>query len=190
MLEKLFKDALKLSEQLRPQYPKSLGNKSNNWENVFKQLNVLTPELFRTIYSNVSGTKRDITEQTLMDFTPGYRLIHISEFIQDRDTLKNIITDESFITNEIVLPILTNYSSDYICYYKKNTGEELVCSVMSDFGELIVMYSSPEKFLETICEFYKQGVYFLDSDGYLEYDMSKEGVVGSEINSGIKYWME
>lgn len=103
MLEKLFKDALKLSEQLRPQYPKSLGNKSNNWENVFKQLNVLTPELFRTIYSNVSGTKRDITEQTLMDFTPGYRLIHISEFIQDRDTLKNIITDESFITNEIVL---------------------------------------------------------------------------------------
>lgn len=61
---------------------------------------------------------------------------------------------------------------------------------MSDCGELIVMYSSPEKFLETICEFYKQGVYFLDSDGYLDYDMSKEGVVGSEINSGIKYWVE
>ena len=62
--------------------------------------------------------------------------------------------------------------------------------LMNDIGELIVMHNSLEKFLETICEFYKQGVYFLDSDGYLDYDMNREGIIGSAINPGVKYWTE
>jgi len=181
---------LRLAGLLRPKYPQSLGTSTNNWEDVFKKLEEPIPNLFRAIYSIVSGTEREIKEQALMDFIPGYRLIHISEFIEESTNLKNILIDESLSDNEIVIPLLANYSSDYICYYKNSAGKELLCSLRNDSGELIVKHSSSEKFFETVCEFYKQGVYFLDSDGYLDYDMEKERTVGSLINYGITYWNE
>jgi len=190
MVENLFKESLRLAGLFRPQYPQSLGSNMSNWEDVFKKLNKPIPKLFRAIYSNVSGTERDIKEQEVMDFTPGYRLIHISELIQENDNLKNILTDEKYSDNEIVIPVLANYSSDYICYYKNSAGEEFICSLRNDSGELIVMHNSPEKFLETSCEFYKQGVYFLDSDGYLDYDMEKQRMIGSSINHSTTYWNE
>lgn len=181
---------MNLAEQLRHKYPQSLGGKEDNWEDVFRKLNIPIPDLFTAIYSNVAGTKRDINQQDLMDFTTGYRLIHISEFIHEIDNMRSVLSDKKFIDNEIVLPILANYSSDFICYYKCSTGEEFIYTLMSDDGELIVMYNSPEKFLETVCEFCKQGVYFLDSDGYLDYDMDREGAIGSVINPGVAYWTE
>jgi hypothetical protein len=190
MIENLFKESLRLAGLLRHQYPKSLGIKMSNWEDIFIYLNKPIPKIFRVIYSNVSGTERDIEEQELMDFCPGYRLIHISELIEESNKLRNILIDEKLYDNEVVIPILGNYSSDYICYYKNNDGEEMICSLRNDSGELIVIHSAPEKFLETVCEFYKQGVYFLDSDGYLDYDMEKECLVGSLINHGITYWNE
>lgn len=190
MVEKLFKESLKLAEQLRPKFIKSLGGKVDGWKDVFRNLNISIPDLFTAIYSNVSGIKRDISQQDLMDFIPGYRLIHISEFIHEVDNMRSVLRDEKCMEYETVLPILANYSSDFICYCKRTTGEELICSLMNDIGELIVMHNSLEKFLETICEFYKQGVYFLDSDGYLDYDMNREGIIGSAINPGVKYWTE
>ncbi len=189
-MENLFMESLRLAGLLRPKYPQSLGSKISNMEDVFKKLNKPIPKLFRAIYNNVSGTERDIEEQELMDFCPGYRLIHFSELIEESENLKNILIDEKLYDNEVVIPILGNYSSDYICYYKNNDGEEMICSLRNDSGELIVKHSSPEKFLETVCEFYKQGVYFLDSDGYFDYDLEKERSVGSLINHGITYWNE
>lgn len=189
-MENLFMESLKLAGLLRPQYPKSLDNKNSNWEDIFNKLNKPIPKLFSAIYNNVSGTKRAINEQELFDFCPGYRLIHISELIKESDNIKNILIDEKIYDNEVILPILANYSSDYICYYKNRAGEELICSLRNDSGELIVKHNSSEAFLITVCEFYKQGVYFLDSDGYLDYDIEKENEVGSIINSGITYWNE
>ncbi|MNP77843.1 hypothetical protein D3C76_1753520 [compost metagenome] len=52
------------------------------------------------------------------------------------------------------------------------------------------MYNSPEKFLETLCEFYKQEAYFLDEDGFLDCDLIKEGEIGTELNPGAQYWSE
>lgn len=188
MIDELCKELLRLSEQLRPNYPSSLGNKVSNWEDVFKQLNIIPPEIFRAIYSNFSGTKRDIKEQKLMDFTPGYRLIHILELFDEMNNLANVLNDKGVAKTDIVIPLLANYSSDFICYFRNSLGEERICALMNDCGELIVMHDSPKKFLETICEFYKQGVYFLDADGYLDYDMDREGEVGATINPGVSYW--
>jgi hypothetical protein len=52
------------------------------------------------------------------------------------------------------------------------------------------MYTSAHKFLETICEFYKNDVYFLDEDGYLDYDDEKESEVAIKINEDVDYWKE
>ena len=53
---------------------------------------------------------------------------------------------------------------------------------------MIVAYI--KKFFETICAFYQFNVYFLDTDGYLDYDLELEGTIGAEINLGIPYWLE
>ncbi len=190
MLEDIFKKSLNLSSKLRPEYPQSLGLKYGKWEDIFKNLNFPIPELFAAIYNNVSGTKRSVEEQQLMDFVPGYRLIHISELIGEKDTLDSILENQQLAANEIVFPLLVNYSSDFICYCMNNNGEEKICILMNDSGELILMYNSPCKFLETICEFYTQGVYFLDSERYLDYDIDKESIIGARMNPGINYWME
>lgn len=67
---------------------------------------------------------------------------------------------------------------------------ESVVSIMHDDQNLVLIHKSIDKFMETICEFYRNAVYFLDSDGYLDYDVEKEGAIGSKINEGIPYWVE
>lgn len=86
--------------------------------------------------------------------------------------------------------MLANYSSDFICYIRTDNGQEKVASLIHDDCQLVLMYDSVEKFLETICEFYKENVYHLDDDEYLDYDFVKEGEVGAKNNAGISYWIE
>ena len=52
---------------------------------------------------------------------------------------------------------------------------------------VILMYKTPLKFFETINDFYTKNVYFLDEDGFLDYDFELESVIGKKHNSGIKY---
>ena len=188
MLDTLFKESLKLAGQLRPTYPQSLGNRTEIWEDILKKLVCNIPEIYSVIYGNVSGTMRNIKKQDLMDYTPGYRLIHIIELPEEKKNLDRVLNNKDYAEGELVLPLLTNYSNDFICYHLSSKGEEHICTLMHDEGNLILMYENPKKFLETICEFYKQGVYFLDSDGYLDYVMDKEGAVGSKLNPGVDYW--
>jgi len=51
MLDAIFKESLKLAGQLRPNYPQSLGNKADNWENIIGKLNANIPEIFSAISS-------------------------------------------------------------------------------------------------------------------------------------------
>lgn len=52
------------------------------------------------------------------------------------------------------------------------------------------MHNSVELFLETIIAFYHKDVFYLDEDGYLDYDFEKEGLIGAAYNPDIEYWME
>ena len=67
---------------------------------------------------------------------------------------------------------------------------ESICRLNHDAYDLVLLHKSLEEFLETICEFYKQGVFFLDDDGFLDYDMDKEGEVGALFNPDVAYWSE
>ncbi|BFH66807.1 MAG: hypothetical protein E6230_03050 [Paenibacillus dendritiformis] len=185
MLREMFKEFIELSRELRPTYPDSLGTAKEDWAETLQLTHI--PSLFEVIFSTVQGTYRDTNDQRLMDFIPGYRLIHIDEIVSEKnnvDDMLNVQTDIAF-----VLPILANYSSDFICYVEKLNGENCICSLLHDEGELELMYKTPEKLLETINEFYKQHVYFLDDDGYLSYDWEKEGIIGSSLNPDVKYWV-
>ncbi|MDH6374854.1 hypothetical protein CA600_29335 [Paenibacillus sp. VTT E-133280] len=183
-----FQEYLKLSAELRPDYIASLGQGDNEAKitSVFPE----TPALLKAIYNTVSGTSSEEEEPSLIEFIPGYRLIHINEYEAEMKILAGILEEKGHQVDGVILPILTNYGSDFICYYKSADGVERVCDLLHDFGDLIVMYESPEKFLETLCEFYKQEVYFLDEEGYLDCDLVKEGEVGAALNPDAKYWSE
>lgn len=187
MLSDLFDEFMFLSKKLREEYPKSLGEKVDNWEEILQLLDNDIPMLYQVIYSKVSGTHRDIKQQELMDFIPGYRLIHINELNHEVVTLKSIYKDYDAKVKKVT-PLLTNYSSDFICHCKMIDGTENVASITHDDPKLTLMHVSSEKFLETLCEFYKSNVYYLDSDGYLDYDFEKEGEIGAKINKNIDYW--
>ncbi|SDN33922.1 hypothetical protein SAMN04487897_102561 [Paenibacillus sp. yr247] len=185
MLYDLFNKFLELSESQRPNYRKSLGKAKENWSHII-QLTLEVPSLFEVIYSSVQGTCRGIKDQRLMDFIPGYRLIHIDEILEEQKILDNLIANE--VERVLALPLLVNYSSDYICWVKIKEEESCICVLLHDEGELKVMYRTPEKFLETIIEFYKEEVYFLDKEGYLDYNWEKEGNIGLSLNPSVEYW--
>ncbi|WP_339268839.1 hypothetical protein [Paenibacillus sp. FSL R5-0470] len=187
-LTEQFQEYLKLSADLRPEYIASLGKGDN--EAKITAIFPEAPELLKAIYNTVSGTSSEEEEPSLIEFIPGYRLIHINEYEAEMKILAGILEEKGHQVDGAILPILTNYGSDFICYYKSADGVERVCDLLHDFGDLIVMYESPEKFLETLCEFYKQEVYFLDEEGYLDCDLVKEGEVGAALNPDAKYWSE
>ncbi|MBC2582896.1 SMI1/KNR4 family protein [Clostridium sp. DJ247] len=190
MLMNLFKDYLAFSAQLRPSYPASLAEKKDNWKYIVSMVDSNIPRLYQVIYDNVSGTRRDIKNQKLMDFIPGYRLIHIDELLDEKKSLDKMIASSNGIDNEIIIPLLANYSSDFICYLRTVNGDEIIVNLFHDDCEVVLMHKSVEKFLETICEFYKENVYYLDDDGYLDYDIIKEGEIGAKLNNGVSYWLE
>ena len=189
MINDLFNEFIALSDGLRRDYSTSLSKRNDDWKEKLYKINPDIPELFKTIYSTVSGTKRNIQQQELMDFVPGYRLIHIDELETNMNTLDMFLNSFDTLEYELILPLLGNYSSDYICYLRTKTKDEYIGLIMHDSNDIEVMHKSIIDFLTTICAFYKNSVYFLDENGYLDYDIEKECSIGSSINKNIEYWM-
>ena len=125
-----------------------------------------------------------------MDFIPGFRLIHVDELQSEKKTLDAILAGRDISTYGVMLPLLANYSSDFVCYLKTNTHDEQIGLVMHDNDSVDIMHSSIGDFLSTLCAFYEKGVYFLDEDGYLDSDFDKEGEIGCALNNGLEYWLK
>jgi hypothetical protein len=184
MLKELFDEFIELSKELRPEYPDSLGKSKEDWIQVFENFSK-TPELFKVVYSSIQGTKREIANKSLMDFIPGFRLIHIEELVQEKKNLDKLNVYEK---GSLILPLLINYSSDYFCYVENCEDASGIYLFMHDECSLNLVYRTAEKFLESAIEFYKQHAYYLDNDGFLDYDFQKEGSIGASINPEVKYW--
>ena len=170
---------LSLSDELRPQYSASLGTSSQKIAESVALYGKPLPTFLRSIYSKVQGTLAGIQQQWLMDFIPGYRLIHITELAACHDACASIQGGQQFV------PFLANYSSDFFCW---SNGK--IYEIAHDRPTPILVHENEELFYETICKFYENGVYFLDDDGYLDYDYDQERIVGTAINSGISYWQD
>ncbi len=179
MLE-LLVEFIQLSGSLRPTYPDSLGGPDPKYNETIRSFgSSAIHELVEVVYSQVSGTRGDVSDQRLMDFLPGYRLIHIDDLTICHSAVSKMIGKRN------VLPLLANYSSDFICIY-----DDAIYDLSHEAPELMMMHKSPVGFLRTICEFYHRGIYFLDDDGYLDYDSDQEAICGSELNPGVAYWSE
>jgi len=186
----LFNEFLALCDQIRPGYRESLGRGLHRLEaelrlkNIFKSA-VDIPELVLEIYCQVDGTLRNVASQKFMDFIPGYRLIHIDELEEEFQKLMTL-ADSSQVH---YFPFLANYSSDSVCIENRSgNNESNISSFLHDDPQFELMHSNAEDFLITIIAFHRENVYFLDTDGFLDYDLYKQGLVGGRLNTGISYW--
>lgn len=191
MIDDLVVEYFSLSERMRNGYIDSLGIANPKWNEILSQTIPVVPEVFQSIYKNVSGTYRNIENQKYMDFVPGYRLIHITELEKEYCALLKMLVADDICRSEIgtVIPLLADYSSCYICYVVINNNEEMIFHYSPVEG-LQKMHASVESFFKTIIAFYLNDVFYLDGDGFLDYDFEKEGAIGAEYNPGVDYWIE
>lgn len=179
-----FKMFLEKSEELRKGYSKSLEPADKDFQKKWLEHFSDIPAFFEEIYSACNGTDPEISEQNYFDFLPGYRLMQIDEIINS-ESYEQIFLD--FPEYAPVIPFLTDYSGCYYAYAKNNNRE---CVVLYADGDLEEIYYDVDDFWKTVIAFYDEGVYFLDEDGYLDYDFEKEGEVGAKYNPQISYWRE
>ena len=191
MIDELVVEYLSLSDKMRKGYKNSLVISSQTCNETLSRIMPVVPEVFWVIYQKVAGTYRNIENQKFMDFVPGYRLIHIEELESEYHNLLQMLPLDDICESQIrtIMPLLADYSSCYICYVETNDNEETIFHYSLNDG-LQKMHTSVELFFKTIIVFYNQDVFYLDGDGFLDYDFEKEGVIGAECNPGIDYWIE
>lgn len=191
MIDELVIDFLSVSDKMRNSYRDSLGITSQTWNETLSKITPTVPEVFKAIYEKVAGTYKNTENQKYMDFVPGYRLIHIEELADEYHTLKQILEPGDICKAKIktIIPLLADYSSCYICYTEINSNEDAVFHYSPDDG-LQKMHTSVELFFKTIIAFYLKDVFYLDRDGFLDYDFEREAIIGAEYNPGIDYWTE
>jgi len=184
-MEKEFGEYIELSDSLRKGYKGSLLPITIGWSLILKEIVEEIPVLFEVIYSKYSGTYYEIKNQRLMDFVPGYLLIHILEFKKNFEDLESILNSKNI--KEKFLPILRNYSSDF---YALNVNTNEVFLIFHDDDEIDLIHKTPADFLLTLKKNYEEHVYFLDEDGFLDYDEDLEFEVGNKYNQDIDFWNE
>jgi len=191
MIDDLFDKYLSLSDKMRNGYQNSLGNAHPMREKILAAITSDVPKSIKSIYRKVEGTHRDIANQKYMDFVPGYRLIHIEELEYEYHILLRLLELDDVCESQIktICPLLADYSSCYICCAETIRNEEAVFHYSPDNG-LQKMHISVELFFKTIIAFYHKGVFYLDEDGFLDYDFDREGIIGAAYNPGIEYWTD
>lgn len=184
-----FKAFLSKSEELRKGYVKSLEPADKDFQKKWLDHFSDIPPFFEEIYSACNGTSPEISEQIYFDFLPGYRLMQADEIIDCADEITDWYKQAFKDCPEYdpIIPFLTDYSGSYYAYTKNNNRECVVLITDGDLGEI---HFDVADFWKTVIAFYDEGVYFLDEDGYLDYDFEKEGEVGEKYNPKISHWRE
>ena len=167
-----FEEVVKLAILQRPKFEEAIGYQTQGDTNLF-------PPQLSFIYSIVAGTEQMIDDQSLLDIVPGLRIIDKEELQKEIRRFSLFYTD---LTDHI--PFLADDSS---CYISLNTNDGCVYRVAAEYGTSKVS-NSMEDYWNTILRCYKEGAFFLDSDGYLDADFEKEGEIGKAINSACEYW--
>ncbi len=168
-----FERYLTLSDKLRVGYRDSLRQSNPTWSNKVKDVVGTIPSVFEQIYSKCDGTSPK-QAYVLFDFLPGYRLMSIDEITTEVNNIKRMYE----VNVGVVVPFLKDIANNYIgCYYKD--GKESIVSIVPDEG-VVEMHNNAKEFWNTLIDCYNEKAYFLDKDGYLDYDFDKEAVIAKK----------
>ena len=184
-IRNLVEEFFDVSENVRPGLTSQLGKGDvASLEKAVDPFFNSIPESLKKVFGLYSGVG-SVKNQRFFDLIPGYRLLGITELMDGiREASNNF-------ENFVAVPIFKNMSSDYVVFCFDRRGQEKgVYRCWHDDDEPSMISKSIEDYFVTLISFYREGVFYLDSDGYLDYDFDKEGVVGARLNPGCEYWSE
>ena len=171
---------LGLSDKLRPGFSAALGRSSEaRWHQELGLHVPQFPPFLHDIYRRVLGTRRDSRDQLMVDFVPGFRLVHLAELVSETDEARQVYPGAGPF-----FPFLANYSSDYCAWL-----DGRIVALVHDEPEVLTMHESGAKFFDTICAYYESGAYLLD-DGFLEVDERLELPIARRLNPGLTFWSD
>jgi len=139
------------------------------------------PPSLATIYACADGTLQNTEFQAAVDVVPGFRLIHRKEL-----KAEIALFHKTYSGIDRFIPFLADDSS---CYIALNGVDGSVVRVAQEYGVSQVS-ASLDDFWKTVLACYQEGVYFLDDEGFLDYDFEGEGEIGLRINPECRYWSE
>lgn len=181
-MKALLEEYLKYSESLRKGFIESLGTPVPDALQTLKAaIGGEVPRLLQEIYTTVAGTQENEVADELIDFIPGFQLIHINQWVDEYEFLKEEM-------GENLLPILKGEEGAYYVLHAI-TGEILILFV-DEFKLQDVIFHDDTHFLQTLIANYQEHVYFVDKDGWLDFDDDKEVKVAQRINPDVDYWGE
>ena len=175
-----FEHVIKTAITQRPNMEKSIGYCTIVSESS-GTVGISIPSVLSDMYSMVTGTLESIDDQSVMDIIPGLRLIHHTELHNEIRLFSEKYTD---LIHHI--PFLADYSS---CYVTVDASDGAVYRVAPEYGTSKVALSL-DGFWETVLACYQNQAFFLDDEGYLDFDFEVEGHIGLRMNPNCEYWME
>jgi hypothetical protein len=172
----IFRDLLQEIQKIRPEYISSLGE-GLTIDHISDQLNIQPiPEEIIAIYSCVSGSPlyassspsfSDLDGSRLWDFIPGYGLIRLNDINQVIHSALSFKAEEPDYEWELGwIPFLADFSGNYYCINRLNKNQTIIC-VDNEIG-CSICSQNMNSFLLATLECYKQNVFFVDEDGWLD----------------------
>ncbi len=179
-MKPLFEKYLQLSENKRKGYVGSLGKPAPDALQKLKEtIGNDAPTLLQLIYTTVAGTDPEAVEESFIDFIPGFFIIHIDHWADEYKRVAEELGSE-------YLPFL---ASDEDAYYAINAATgEIVITFLDEFKLTDVIFADTTHFLQTIIANYDEKVYYVDRDGWLDFDDDEEVRVARRLNPNISYW--
>lgn len=159
----------------RPEFKDAVGLLSRD------HLAMDVPKSLAAIYRFVNGTEQETEYQAAVDLVPGFRLIHRSELAAEIELFHN-----AYSGIDTFVPFMADDACNYVAL-DDETGS--VVRVAQEYG-LSKVADSLDDFWATVLACYQEQAYFLDDEGFLDYDFEVEGEIGLRLNPDCSYWSE
>jgi hypothetical protein len=158
----------------RPDYVQSLG-KGLTMDQISSLLSFspVPDELF-AIYMNLCGTAiyhspPKYRDSRYWDFMPGYGLISIYDLQEEFNFLLSMKQEiSSYPWKPDMIPLLKDFSGSYYCLRNLHNNHSIV-STDPVIGNLEI-FPNLWQFIRAITQCYRQNIYYIDEDGWLDCD--------------------
>lgn len=185
---------LRWLEQNKPSFAESLQpglSQLQIRERLENEFPLFLPTEFYELYQWRNGVSYG--DEDFARFFPGYTFYSLEyaidqyqELVEDAEEFAEISDlDSSDTWRHNLLPIFSFNMEDYICILGSDTPQKTY-PMLEFFGETresIIRYDSLTSMMKTIVECYITEVYYLNVDGYIEVDYSREESIRRQYNN-------
>ncbi len=156
----------------------------NEYKTKLLNLSINPPESFFQLFQWKNGTKFS-EEKQLGELY----LMPLGLFLSLEDSVK--INNEIKHWNNSFFPICSSEVGDFLllnCNHDSEKFGSITNYSFHDFPTNQQKYDSIDSMINTLIKCYSQNIYYLDSNGLLDYDDEKEFEISAKLNPNSDYW--